>query len=402
MMIRILLILLMIANISGRCLGQDATKPYVVMLSLDGFRWDYTEKYYTPNLRKLAAGGVKTKSLIPCFPTKTFPNHYSIVTGLYPDNHGIVQNSFYDSTLMQTFEIGKRATVENGKFYAGEPIWLTATKQGMLSASFFWVGSEAAIQGLRPDYWKKYEQKFPYEQRIDTVIHWLSLPEKLRPHLITWYMDEPDGTGHRFGPVNDKTKQKVEHLDSLVGVFVAKIMKLPIADKINIIIVSDHGMGGVRKENFVKLCEYLKPSWYIKYLGDNPVTMVQPAKGCEDSLVNALKNVPHIKVWRKKDIPKRLNYGGNSRIFEITIAADSAWGVTWRDREVKYDGGTHGYDNENTDMHGIFIASGPAFKQNFIVPSFENIHIYSLLAKILELKPVSTDGNLEKVVNLLK
>ena len=224
---------------------KDSRKPlknYVLLVSLDAFRWDYSKIYNTPNLNKLAKDGVKADRMFSSFPTVTFPNHYSIATGLYPDHHGLINNSFSAPDLGLFYRMGDRTAVENPAFYGGEPIWVTAEKQGIRSASFFWVGSEAPVGGIHPTYWKKYDETVTFEARIDTVIKWLGYPPEKRPGLVTLYFDEPDATSHSFGPVSPQTGKIVERLDSLMGVLRTKLSKLPEAKRINLIILSDHGM----------------------------------------------------------------------------------------------------------------------------------------------------------------
>jgi alkaline phosphatase D len=383
--------------------AQAGIKPdaYVVMLSIDGFRWDYPQMYNTPNLNRVAREGVKARSLIPCYPSKTFPNHYSIATGLYPDNHGIVNNSFYDSKL-GFYSIGDREAVENGKFYGGEPIWVTAEKQGVRAASFYWVGSEAPVQGIQPTYWKKYKQKVPFAERIDTVIRWLSLPESKRPRLITWYFHEPDGVSHRYGPESNETKRVVEEIDSLLGVFFQKAESLPIYSRINFIILSDHGMASISPERFVNLSEYLAKDWFTAFSGGNPMYSLQPKPEYWEKVLTILKGIPHLKTWERKDIPSRYVYGTNPRIFDILIEADLGYSVSWAGDKDQYDGGTHGYDNMYPEMQGIFYAMGPAFKKGYSQPSFLNVNIYPLVAQILNLKPAKVDGELSEVSGLLK
>ena len=202
------------------------TRQYVVMVSMDAFRWDYPEKVSTPNLDYIAANGVRSV-IIPSFPTVTFPNHYTMATGLYPDNHGIVQNSFYDTELDKYYHLYDKVSTTNSEFYGGEPIWVTAETQDVISAAFYWVGSDVTDKNVQPTYWKKYVHHFPFEQRIDTVIHWLSLPVEIRPHLILLYISEPDGVGHRTGAESTEVLNTISYLDSLVGVLISKINDLP-------------------------------------------------------------------------------------------------------------------------------------------------------------------------------
>lgn len=378
-------------------------KPYVVMLSLDGFRWDYAEKVPTPNLDYIAANGVKAKAMIPSFPTKTFPNHYTLATGLYPDHHGIIQNTFYANGLQAGYSIGNRAAVENGAFYGGEPIWVTAQKQEVRSASYFWVGSEADVQGMHPDIWKLYEHDFPFENRVDSVIAWLELPEAVRPQLIMFYFHEPDAVGHHKGPDSPETAQMVMRLDSLVGRFLTRLNRLPIKDQVNFIVVSDHGMGPISPERVVFFEDYLKPEWVDQVLGSNPTYLLQPNPGYADSVVLALSRVEHLHAWKKEDIPARLHYGTNPRIFDVVLVADSAWSLAERRNfsPARYTGGTHGYDNANRDMGAIFYAMGPAFKTGYVQPEFPNVDVYNLVAHILGLEPAANDGDFEHVREML-
>ncbi|MCD4772822.1 MAG: ectonucleotide pyrophosphatase/phosphodiesterase, partial [Bacteroidales bacterium] len=370
---------------------QSSDKPYVVMLSVDGFRWDYPDKVETPNLDYIAKIGVKAQSLRPCFPSKTFPNHYSMATGLYPDNHGIVGNSFYAPDLDAHYAIRDRDAVENGDFYDGEPIWTTAEKQGVISGSYFWVGSEAPCQDIRPTYWKRYDHDFPFEQRIDSVIYWLKLPEEKRPHLITWYIHEPDALGHRYGPDSDTMKYEIHYLDSLIGVFMTKVNLLPHKDKINIIITSDHGMATIKKSKTVILENIIQEKWFDKIKGGSPVFNFEFNEEYRDTALAVLKSIEGLKVWEHGKLPERLHYGTNPRTLDLIVVADSSYNVVWKERRA-HDGGNHGFDNFNTDMHAIFYAYGPAFKEKYSQATFNNIDLYPLIANILNLKPAKIDG----------
>jgi alkaline phosphatase D len=370
------------------------------MLSMDGFRWDYPDKCATPNLDRLAARGVKAHSLQPAFPSKTFANHYTMATGLYPDHSGIVDNSFYDPETGKHYSISDRKAVEDPGFYGGEPVWVTAEKQGIISASFYWVGSEAAVQGIQPRYWKKYDQDVPYGQRIDTVIYWLSLPAEKRPHLITFYMDEPDGTGHGTGPDSDETHKVVTYLDSLVGVLMDKLDALPIASQVNLIVTSDHGMGQISPDRCIRLKDYLDYSWFSEMEGYSPNLTLDVKDEYADTAWKALSAIPHITVWKHGQVPDSLHYGTNPRTLDFILVADSAWEFTLTDR-VPRSSGSHGYNPYNTDMHAIFYAAGPAFKIGYNQPTFENIDIYPLVCRIMGLKPARVDGKSENVKGML-
>lgn len=386
--------------ISVSAFTQTDHPPYVLMVSLDGFRWDYPDKVNLPCLRDIAQRGVKAKALIPSFPTKTFPNHYSMATGLYPANHGIVMNSFYDPEMSATYRISDRKAVMDASFYGGEPIWVTAEMQGMTTASFFWVGSEAAVKGIQPTYWKPYQHNFPYEARIDSVIAWLSLPQELRPRLVMLYFDEPDGVGHAYGPEAPVTIQTLLRLDSLMGVLVKKLEALPIFDSLNVIITSDHGMGSISAERSVVLSEIIPHDWIIRAEGGNPGYNLEVKDGYLDSVLLVLDQVPGIKAWRTGEAPERLFYRNNPRLLDLCVVADSSWSVHWKEN-FSYGRGTHGYDNANSDMHAIFYAMGPSFRKGIVVPPFANVSLYPMLAHILRLKPALVDGNLDEVLPAL-
>ncbi|MEZ5082418.1 MAG: ectonucleotide pyrophosphatase/phosphodiesterase [Bacteroidales bacterium] len=399
---RILFLLLAISLLFG-C-NPEKTKEqrqYVVMLSMDGFRWDYTEKVPTPNFDKLAAMGVKAKSLKPCFPTKTFPNHYSIATGLYPDHHGIVLNSFFDPESNRNFSIMDRETVQDGSFYDGEPIWVTAEKQGIKSGSYFWVGSEAEIDGFRPTYWKTYTKDFPYKQQIDSVISWLQKPEDYRPQLILWYFDEPDQTGHIAGPDSQELESKIIELDFLLGYFINEIEKLPFREQINVIVTSDHGMSATSEERKIVLYDFIPNEWVIEVQGYNPNFNMKAKEGYIDSIYFALKDVEGITIWKTGELPERLQYGHHIRTLDLVVVADSSWSVELS-HEKNVGNGAHGYDNNNRDMQTIFYAYGLAFKENYISETFNNVDIYPLICEIIKLKPAPVDGKIANVRNLLK
>jgi len=405
-------ILLILAGLALIVLLQDfiknkneaqtiAPRPYVVMLSLDGFRWDYQDKADTPTLDSITRNGVKATGLQPVFPSKTFPNHYSIATGLYAGNHGLISNSFYDPKQKKEYSIRDRKAVENGKFYKGEPIWVTAEAQRLKTGSYFWVGSEAKIKGYQPSYWKRYDHHFPFIQRADSVIAWLKKPYNERPKLITWYIAETDDIGHKYGPNSTKIISTITTLDSIVGYFLNEVSKLEIGDSVNFILVSDHGMAPIDTQKVVKLNTYLKKSWIEKYFGGNPFVLIHPNKACADSILNALNGIEGIIPMRKNDIPERYQLKQSNRIPEIVIVADTGWSIEINPKRKVYAGGTHGYDNSFTDMQGIFYAIGPNFKQNYNAGSLYNIDIYNLIATILELKPAPNDGKKERIIHVL-
>lgn len=373
---------------------------YVVLVSFDGFRWDYTDLYTTPNFDALSEAGVRARRLIPSFPTKTFPNHYALATGLYPDHNGIINNSFNAPDLGGIYRIGDRAMVANPDAYFGEPIWVTAEQQGIKSACYYWVGSEAPIGGNYPTYWKKYDGDVPYMDRVDQVISWLELPMHKRPGLITLYFDEPDAIGHDAGPDSRATGDVIENLDAILGSLRAGIARLDIADRVNLIVVSDHGMGPISPDRYVNINNLIQKEWTKMIVGGNPVYLIDPVEGYEDSITLSLKLAEGVHAWQKDEIPARLHYGSSTRFPGIVVVADSLWSIGTRSESSGYTGGAHGYDNAFSDMHTIFMAEGPAFKKGYTSARFENVEVYGIIAHVLGLEPAPTDGNLSSVSDI--
>jgi len=381
------------------CYSPQTSDKYVVVLSLDGFRYDYPRLARTPTLDSIARYGVAAEGFIPCFPSKTFPNHYSMATGLYPDNHGIIDNRFWDSEL-GIYSTSSRKDVENEKFYGGEPFWVTAEKQGILSATYFWVGSEAPIQGIRPSYWKTYQENISFEARIDTVIHWLTLPTKKRPKLIAVYYHQPDEAAHNFGATASETFSVVSKLDSLIGVFIQRLNQLPIARQINFIVVSDHGMADISPQKYINLSELIDTSNIALVTGGSPILNLSTVKGYEDSILKQLQTVPNIKAWHRNQIPDRIHFGKNKRVLPILIAADLGYNVGFDTISQKYTGGTHGYDNIYPEMWGIFYAIGPAFRKNYLNPPLLNLNLYNIIIRSIGLKPAPNDGKISEIDSL--
>lgn len=385
-----------------RLLWSQTGGQYTLIISMDGFRWDYPELYDLQNISEFGSEGVRAVSLQPSFPSKTFPNHYTLATGLYPAHHGIVHNSFFDPEKDDHYSIPDRDAVLDASWYGGEPIWVTAEKQGVPTASFYWVASEAKIGGYYPSYYKNYVHGFPYEQRIDTVIKWFQLPEYERPQLVMLYFDQPDGAGHDYGPEHPETGKVLARMDSLFGVLLQKTSQLSIADSLNIILLSDHGMGVIDEGRSIQLDEFVKESWVGEVQGGNPVYNMQVKEHCLDSVMRALLAFrDHLSVYRNGMAPEHLHYGDNPRILDLTVLADSAWSIYWGERKYASKG-THGYDPRNKDMHAIFMAKGPAFREKVVVPAFENVEVYGIIARILGLKPAKTDGDLKRVSSLFE
>jgi predicted AlkP superfamily pyrophosphatase or phosphodiesterase len=384
-------------------------KPYVILISLDGFRWDYVEKYQPPHLSTFINNGVKAQSLIPSFPSKTFPNHYTIATGMYPDQHGIIGNSFYSNEKKVTYNIGNREMVEDGTFYGGDPIWVQAERAHMVSASYFFVGSEAAIQGIRPSYYEIYDGKIENQKRVTQVIDWLGLPKKRRPHLITMYFSDMDDTGHKYGPRNDEElKKALFDLDENLGTLFkeAEATGLPI----NIIIVSDHGMTELSTSKMIPI-ESIENDELFLTINNGAIVNIHPKKDIDkDAVYNYLKQKEaHFKVYKTENTPGFEYTPKNKDWGTFQVLPDFGYYFSSRKRIASLHEnnittvGVHGYETKQKDMHGIFYANGPAFKNNYAIPSLKNIHIYPLICEILKLEiPSTIDGKLNQINSVLK
>ncbi|HKK12839.1 MAG TPA: ectonucleotide pyrophosphatase/phosphodiesterase [Flavobacteriaceae bacterium] len=385
-------------------------KPYLVLVSLDGFRWDYVQRFNPPYLSNFIKNGVKAESLIPSFPSKTFPNHYTIATGMYPDNHGILENSFYSYEKKVTYTTGNRKMVEDGSFYGGTPIWVQAAKAGMVTASYFFVGSEADIQGIRPTYYFRYDGHVKKNVRVAQALKWLNLPSKKRPHLITMYFSDMDDIGHTFGPNNNaELKKGLFELDNALGDLFKGVKKTGLP--VNIIIVSDHGMMEIPIENYIPVETVKNDDLYLT-IDNGAIVNIHPKNNSQiDSIYKLLKGKEvgnHFKVYKTKEtpgfeyIPQNKNWGALQIIPDYGYYFSSSKTIALRKESNRRAFGQHGIDPIHKEMQGIFYANGPDFKKGYVMPSFKNIDVYPLMCKILGLEiPTNIDGSLDKLKNVL-
>lgn len=378
-------------------------KPTVILISIDGFHPDYLDRYPASTLGMLARQGVRARWMTPVYPSLTFPNHYSIATGLYPDKHGIVGNNIYDPEFKQTFSLSKREEVQNGRWWMGEPIWVTAEKQGQRAAAFFFPGTEAEIGGKRPSHWKTYNDKIPNSERVDTALSWLDLPGQERPTLILTYFSDVDHAGHESGPDSDGVRQAVAEVDKALTRLVDGLKARKIFERVNIIIVSDHGMARIDPNQVAILDDFFDPKQAEAVVWNGCSVNIFPKPGMELAIYSTLKSKapPQLTVYRKQDAPARFRYGKSRRIGDIVVMAPEGWTIVSRERyrapaRVASGGviyrGAHGYDNNLESMRAIFVAHGPAFKQSQVVEPFESVDVYNVMAEILRLKPASNDG----------
>ena len=385
---------------------QSAGDNYTVIISLDGNRWDYPQYYNTEFFDSLATVGVSAR-MEPSFPASTFPNHYTLATGLVPDHHGLVNNSFWDPGREYSYSMSDPACRYDPYYYGGEPIWITAQRQGVKTGNVYWVGSDIPIKDEYPTYYRNWDEDphWDFEERVDEIVRMMSLPESERPRLVMGYFDEPDHTGHVYGPISPETKEMVEHMDSLMHGLYLRLKALPYGDRINFIVLSDHGMEEISPERFVSWHNEIPEGWAENVKGTSP-TSIFVKEGYVDSLYNRLSKIEHLSVWKHGEVPGELNYGTSERLGDLIVAPDLGWQFA---SSPSKNNGAHGYSPKEPDMMVMFRAVGPDFKEGYEAPftegeqsAFRNVDIYPLLCKLLGIKPAATDGNLERIVNILK
>ncbi len=380
--------------------------PYVILISFDGFRYDYVANHDMPHFEAFIQKGTQAEALIPSFPSKTFPNHYTLVTGLYPGHQGLVDNEFYDPESNTLFAIRDRKVVEDPQFYGGTPLWQLAQENGLPAASYFWVGSEAPIRGAYPDYYQLYDEQIPNTERVDQVVKWLQLPEEKRPHFISLYFSMIDTQGHNFGPDSPEIATALKEADALLGNLMQQLQSMDLP--VNVIIVSDHGMMEIESnpENFIYLPDLhpLQDSSFVVVNAGTQAHIYVKDTTPVDSLYQALQQQEaSFKIYKRDSLPAHWYYN-HPRIGDLLLVADPGYYITDASREVLAPRlspgkktGKHGFDPELVkEMWGIFYAQGPNIKSTLTIPAFHNVHVYPFVAKLLHLKPPpDIDGKTE-------
>ncbi len=394
--------LLLLSLVLSSCTTPPARDPdaLLILISIDGFRWDYLQRYEAPTLRQLAAAGAHIRSLTPSYPSKTFPNHYTLVTGLRPARHGIVGNWFYDPATGESFGMRKPESNTDPRWWGGEPVWITAEKQGVRSGCYFWPGSEVAHEGVRPSHWLPFNDKVPSEERVDGVLRWLEAPPAERPRLVTLYFSAVDTAGHKLGPDAPALQASITEVDQAVARLLAGLDRLGLRQHANLVIVSDHGMSPASPERVIFL-EDLVDVRTIEIEATGTYAGVRPKPGTRTAaeLAAAIraKAPPHLQVYERGQLPARFHYANNDRIPAVMLVPDDQWSIEqkpgWPARAANYDKGNHGWDNATPNMGALFIASGPAFRRGVELPDMDNIQVYNLLCAALGITPASNDGD---------
>ena len=373
----------------------------VIVLGFDGFARRYLDSDSAPALHALARDGITTVSgMIPSFPTVTFSNFYALATGLFPDHSGIVNNRFYDPAYDSEF-VYKDPIAREAHWWGGEPIWLTAQKQGVRAGTMFWVGSDAAIGGTHPSRWHSYDHSVAFSARVDTLLAWIDLPAGERPQLLMGYFEEPDMQGHRHGPDAAETRGAVLRVDSALARLVSGLEARRIYDSVDVIVVADHGMSPISSARVVYLDDVVD-SASVQVVNLTPNLMLGARDGDNDALLARLKKLPHLTVWKKQDVPARLHYGTSPRITPIVGVVDDGWMLEWRHAKPYGDGGEHGYDNAVQNMRALFLAHGPDFRPGSTIAEFPNVDVYDLLARLLGISPAPNDGTIAPFLPVLR
>ena len=394
------LLLLTFAFAAHAAPATSADSP-LILISIDGFRWDYLDRGITPNLSGLAAAGVRATRMTPSFPSVTFPNHYTLVTGRYPDHHGIVNNTFEDAHIPPG--VFRMSSKDEAWWDEATPIWVAAERQGVATATEFWPGSEVAIHGVRPGRWEAYSAMKSGDQRVDTLLGWLSDPPATRPRFATLYFDLVDTAGHLHGPDSPDVNRAIAATDASIGRLIAGLKTRGL--KPNLIIVADHGMASVSPERVIVLDDIANMS-AVHVVFTDAVSGIDIPPTAEGAAARAKLLAPHdhLTCWDRTDIPPRFHYGANPRVPDVVCAVEVGWLVETRESLHKRHLpllGEHGYDNAAPDMGALFIAQGPAFRRGLTIQPFENVDIYPLMVSLLGITGEPNDGRLADLKPIL-
>jgi predicted AlkP superfamily pyrophosphatase or phosphodiesterase len=401
------IVLSCIALALAACAPRPKSETYspLILISFDGYRADYLDRGLSPHLAALAADGVRAEAMRPSFPTLTFPNHYTIVTGLYPDHHGIVHNRMVDPVSERRFVYSDRTTTGDPSWWGGEPVWVSLERHGRHAATMFWPGSDVAIEGVLPEHWLPYDGHVTPQARVDQALAWLDLPPAQRPDFVTLYFEQVDHANHQAGPDTSEVDDALREVDAALGRLLAGLRARGIADTSNIVIVSDHG-GTASGADRVVVLDRIVPIADIDLINTGVLAGFAPKRSREDAVERAvLRPHDHMRCWRRSEVPTRLHYGTNPRIPPLLCLADDGWLIFTQkfmdDPKQHVSRGEHGYDNDDPRMRALFVAHGPAFRRGLVAPEFDNVDVYPLLMHVLGLQPQPNDGDFATVAGML-
>ncbi|XP_060947805.1 ectonucleotide pyrophosphatase/phosphodiesterase family member 5 [Limanda limanda] len=383
----------------SRGLGES-NRSKLLLVSFDGFRWDYIDRVPTPNFHSIINQGVTVERVENTYITKTFPNHYSLVTGLYTETHGIVANEMFDPVLNRSFSMETDSIYESRWWEEAVPLWVTIQKAGGRSGAAMWPGSDVKIHGMFPSQFLHYNASVTFEARVERLIEWFSAPEEDAVDFGVLYWEEPDESGHLYGPQSPKMDGVIAGIDEKLGFLINELKKAGLFEKVNLIVTSDHGMTQLFTDNIIELDQYIHRDLYT-WVDKSPVVGILPNEGKLDEVFNKLVGAnPNMAVYKKEEIPQRLHYQHNRRIMPIILEAKEGWTIM-QNRTGPFMLGNHGYDNTLRSMQPVFVARGPAFRQNYLKTSMRSVDLYPLMCHILSVRPLPNNGSLSNVQDLL-
>lgn len=399
------LVLAACSHTPGPSAGTPAEEPIVLMIGLDGLRYDAIDRWEAPNLRALAARGTRPERMIPVMPSKTFVNFYSLATGLYPERHGMVSNSPWDATHQRHFS-AREGSPQDPFWWDGEPIWITAERQDVRSHIMFWLGSETHFDGDRPTVWHPYQHEMPYEERVAEVLSWFDAPAAEQPRFAAVYIDHVDTVTHRAGPFTPEEGEAVARVDELVGMLVDGLEERGLLERANIIVVSDHGMAPVSTERTIMVDAYSDlDGLFVEEFSGPYGAGLEPflmAYGEDEAVERAYRELlgahEHMTPYRRQDMPESWHFDYPGRGPDLFVLADPEWLITLSTADLSNPylaslHGTHGYDNRAESMGATFIGAGPVFPQGARPVEFENVNVYGIVACALDIEPAQTDGD---------
>ncbi|XP_061610106.1 ectonucleotide pyrophosphatase/phosphodiesterase family member 5 [Phyllopteryx taeniolatus] len=380
---------------------QDLTeRPKLLLVSFDGFRWDYVNRVPTPNFHILMEEGVTVEQVESAYITKTLPNHYSLVTGLHAETHGIVANEMFDPVLNRSFSMETDSIYESQWWEQAEPLWVTIQKSGGRSGAAMWPGSDVTIHGMFPTRYLPYNASVRFETRVEHLVEWFSAPDKEAVDFGVLYWEEPDESGHDFGPESSLMDGVIADVDEKLGFLRNELKKAGLYGSVNLVVTSDHGMTQLFAHKIIELDEYVSRDLYT-WVDKSPVVGILPKEGKLDEVYDKLADAnPYMAVYRKDAIPERLHYRHNARIMPILVEAREGWTIV-QNRSTPLMMGNHGYDNTLRSMQPVFLARGPAFRQNYVKPTMRSVDLYPLMCHILAVPPLPNNGSLSNIRDLL-
>jgi alkaline phosphatase D len=391
-----------IAGSGGENHPRHASQAHLVLISIDGLRWDFPDLYPMASLQRIATTGARAERLIPVWPTLTFPNHYTIATGLLPANHGLVGNTFLDRDNDRWYRLSNREAVQDGSFYGGLPIWVTAEQQGMVAASFFWVGSEADILGVQPSHWRLYNKQTPATERVEQVLSWLGEPPATRPHLVTLYFEAIDDHAHWFGIGSPEFLEAVQSLDQVLQRLLDGIADLPHGDQVYVMVVSDHGQMPYHDTRPFILDEHIRIRG-LEFSDGGPYVFAwqdQPDPQAAQAMADRVNAIwEHGAAWTRDNAPAEWQIQGNSRFPDIIFQADAGYAViSSKAMSTKINKGDHGWAPDTPEMHGAFLVTGPDIRGDQRLGAVRNIDLYPMMIDLLGLPPaLEVDGEVGRL-----